>query len=361
MRLHLALLALLSPLPLHAQIIATSTTAVVHPAAAAIGTRVLVTATITPATGPVSALNGLTMAFNSRSGNTSGTIQNGVAGASIQIIPDISNPSDQQETIDVEFDGTDVRGQGFGPSSTTVTVQELAQGSQLQGAYSLSFQGTAASGRAAAARGTLLADGNGNVTGELDANSSLGAYVLAVTGTYTFFSATQGSLRLNIGQGYEDFALFVPPGAGVAAATLVATGGNAIFGTGVLERQAAPGAALVGSYAFEDSGETACTDCTGHPAEPVRSAGFLALNSDGTLSGVADQWIGATLLQGATLSGTYTAPDAYGRLTLQIELPGASPDQPTHYAAYLVNASRLTFLSIDSHATSILLTGELVR
>ena len=109
-------------------------------------------------------------------------------------------------------------------------------------------------------------------------------------------------------------------------------------------------------------GETPCNTCfsAGKPFGPITSAGILAGDGNGNLSGQQDAGAVGQAYSGITLSGSYTNPSALGRGAFSISQTGSTyPAAPSDAIYYIVNANELLMMSSDSHANTTLLSGDL--
>jgi hypothetical protein len=214
---------------------------------------------------------------------------------------------------------------------------------------------------ATAAVGSLAFDGNGYVSGEEDLNNSDGVQSgISVTGSCTFNQNGVGTLSLlSSALGKQQFAVFLPSPLAPTTPTggsLLETDGQAV-GTGKLMLQDRGYLPSIGNstYAVDAHGESTYQDY-GHDAGPVLASGQLILGSS-TIKGAAEETIGSTVVPSTPLSGSFSAPDSQGRFLFTAEASAGYGDQPTHFAGYAINDRSMVFMSLDSHATSILISG----
>ena len=359
--------------------ISTSLSAAANPSSVTVGQTTTVTATLTVASGPISATDGLTVTFQTPAFNASSTLSNGVAQFSYT--PSCSGPSgrcDNQVFVSFLPQGD------FGPSSTSVSITLLQPTlPNLSGAYAFRFAGQSkinGSLSQVAAVGRLVADGNGNITGVEDVNTSAGVLSsLGFTGTYSLGLDDTGTMTLTTSEGTQTFGLYLPSVIGLsnaaASATFIETDAL-VEGSGILLKQDVNGISYAlsnpgstyqldygkGTYAFTGVGSTACLDCSdvGHAAGPVEVAGQLTLGTSGAISGQVGEAIEANNVgQGplVNVNGTASAFDANGRMPFTVASPGSSADQPSHFSAYLIDSYHFFYVSIDPHTRDILLVG----
>jgi hypothetical protein len=194
-----------------------------------------------------------------------------------------------------------------------LSVVPAVSNALLQGTYVFSVQGENGSGSYTAA-GTVVADGNGVITGgEQDyADESVQAGPDALTGAYAIGPDGRGSLVLDANNthlsqdGLETFSIVV----------ITQFDGTATS-SGSLDLQAASAldpAAIGGAFAFTAGG----TDVLGRV--PIGRGGVLTLSaSSGLVTGGTyfENDGGATF--SASVTGSLTSPDAFGRGTLTLD------------------------------------------
>jgi hypothetical protein len=258
------------------------------------------------------------------------------------------------------------------------TLGSGVNNTQLKGSYAFLFNGFISGntpGRVygVAAIGTLTADGNGNVTGAEDLNSSDGEQTqLPLTGQYAIGSDNRGTLVINNGSSLTTYAVSTSSiSSGVAQQLNFVEFDNAAptasgtVGTGIAKLQTPASftaSTVKGSFVFGLQGETPCNTCASPatPYGPVAAAGILTVDGSGNLTGQQDSGAMNTAYTGTTLNGTYTSPAAgNGRGTLTVTATGSLyPAPPAGFVYYIVNANEMFLMSIDSHANSTLLSGD---
>ncbi|MDE3104018.1 MAG: hypothetical protein KGK08_02485 [Acidobacteriota bacterium] len=290
---------------------------------------------------------------------------------------------------------------GINPA-TTATLHLYAstnlptQGSEaaLNGSYVIRgdlFRNASAYGSAASTGsvygqslvGTLVFNGAGGITGEVDSNGpgTSGSGTVSVTGSYSVGTDNRGLIVLTpsaSGSRTIEFSLSVGNFSGPVAQsfrvaefddTEAATGGQGgRIGAGEGKRQTA--ATLTAqTYVFGMEGESTCTNVgntnpscllTATPFGPLGAVGKIVMNgSNGTLTGEEDTAGTNVTYNLVGLTGTFTTPDSFGRGTLTL-VPGSTmfTAPPTNYAYYVVGSGELFLMSTDSHASFALLSGD---
>ena len=262
-----------------------------------------------------------------------------------------------------------------------------ANNAQLSGSFAFLVQGydPASDGDLpyqTATIGSFVADGSGLLkNGEMDSNHQSATMSGAAPSTHFIGSYEVGAddcglltiTPLNSDGTTGPSSTFAiaasgeaPPDGSTAAAEIAAAGGSpmqAASAPGMLLMQdtTAFAQALAGSYAFGIKGDTPClaTCVLGVTGGPVAEVGEFATNGAGTItSGASDGNIGALANANATLTGQYGATDANGRLQMTMDTANTPAGlYPSTYAVYVVNANQALLMSIDPHATHVLLSG----
>jgi hypothetical protein len=206
-------------------------------------------------------------------------------------------------------------------ASATATISIVAADSNatLNGPYVFLVQGIDTSGTYTAA-GTILADGNGNITGgEQDyADSSIQVGPDAVTGSYTIGADGRGSITLNANNaslpnyGVETFSIAMTS----SRHGLIVQFDGTATSSGTLDFQAAGAAdagSITGPYSFVASGLDI------YNQTPLAVGGIAGLSAaSGTVTGgqfYAND--GGNYFESA-FTGTMTGPDSLGRGTMAL-------------------------------------------
>jgi hypothetical protein len=229
--------------------------------------------------------------------------------------------------------------------STLVNVTDLNLGNgTLKGNYIFSVAGIDSVGPTYAT-GSFVADGNGNVTGVIDANTSakgLLANKSALSGTYTISPDGRGQLTVMIGGTSILFRVVMTHDG--SKGKLIEYDGSA-SAVGVFEA-ATSGAQLSGNYVFRLGGIKLTT-----PQNYVGEAGLMTA-AGGNLSGVADENFNGINSPNVTIVGsTFTPADNDNRGTLQLTL--ADDVTVVHLVYYMVSANRLYLMSVDPGAAGV--------
>jgi len=233
-------------------------------------------------------------------------------------------------------------------ASAPVAITNPGLVSLLKGQYAFSVKGIDTNGTGTyAAVGSITADGLGNITaGEEDFVDTVAAHEATLTGTYTIGTDGRGTMTLTASDTTIDvngvqtlsFAVVTPQHALVIEFDTFATS------SGSLDLQT-PGnfslGSISGPYAFLFSGldYTAVTN--------MALGGVITADGAGNISSSAnDVNDGGAVSANSFTSGTYTAPDSFGRGTATL---GSSS-----FTYYVVNSGMLDFVEVD---TSFLTVG----
>jgi hypothetical protein len=236
--------------------------------------------------------------------------------------------------------------------SAPVTVTGF--GSALQGTYVLQAQGIdATSFGPYQFAGVVVFDGNGAITsGEQTVNlydPSLGFQASksdAITGGSYFVGPDgQGTITINTANpsvgasGVETFS-FVALSSSQA---LIAQVDFSETASGTMDLQTAT-AAPAGGYAFAVKGIDTLL-------EPMAMAGVFNIDSANTISGIGsviDQNLAGTLTLKQGLSGTVSAPDAFGAVTINLNVPTFSTFSALQFTGYIVDATHIALIESDN-------------
>lgn len=236
----------------------------------------------------------------------------------------------------------------------TVVVQ-AAGSCVLSGRYALLVSGfdsslmtTRAASFAVAADGTLGGISDRKSSGATHAGEPLSGTCVNRAGT----GGNNGELRLNAGSDSPLFNFGVTVGLD-RGRVMLTNGGTANSASGLFERQDVAAfnlAALAGNYAFGLLG------AAGGDAR-MGLIGQLSINAAGAVTAGRADSNAATALNGATLSGSLSAPDSNGRGLLTLSGGG----QNFSLAYYVINANRLLLMNVASEAGAPRLTGFMTR
>ncbi len=206
-------------------------------------------------------------------------------------------------------------------ASVTISVVPTGTNAMLNGTYVFFVQGSDTTGSYVAA-GTIVADGNGNITGGFQDYSdiSIAAGPDAVTGTYSIGPTGRGSITLNVGNtglpnnGVETF------GIALSSAThgLIIQFDGSATSSGTIDAQMATAldaASFDGACAFTLQGTDVASQV------PYGAGGVLLMNATTGLitAGTYYENDGGTTMS-AALTGTVTAPDTSGRGTVTFSI-----------------------------------------
>lgn len=243
------------------------------------------------------------------------------------------------------------------------SINVTAFGSNLMGTYVLEVQGYEG-GSPYQSVATIVLDGNGNVTsGEqtvnlVDLNGNFNSYtgnIVASGSSYFIGPDGRGTLTINPGAsspiGQETFTLAYLSNAQVLiAATPNPSGPSGVSASGSMDLQASTGITMpAGGYAFVTGG----TDFNG--AGPVGIGGVFNVDNQpdnpNNISGsgtIADENVFGTLYTKIPTSGTISAPDQFGVVTLALALNNGSISTPSiNLRGYIVDATHIKLIEDD--------------
>jgi hypothetical protein len=344
----------IASVPLTINVVASSRTVVVSPAAAAVPAgAALQFTTAAGCAGTIWQVN-----LNGNSGNP-GSITNG-ATCGLYTAP-LSPPASGTVTISAFSGGSS------GTSTVTILFSNASLNSLVNQAnprpYAFSYLGDNASGFLTVA-GTFAADGNGNITGGTeDVNSGFAAPIMstfAAGSTYTVGPDGRTTANLNVGGATEvlQFALISNQHALMIRFDAAATGSGTID----MQDPTQFGAPFsLGAYAFGLSG----IDENG---KRLGMAGRVVANNENTFplnNGIVDVNDGGTTLTDMLLQGGFSPADpATGRGTVALNCPTFDSDFGANaggtagtltFVYYIVDSTHVKVLEGDS---STLLAGD---
>jgi hypothetical protein len=233
------------------------------------------------------------------------------------------------------------------PLTLTVNPQAACT---LQGQYAFLYSGFKDALPASFA-GSMTISTLGTVTGEVDYKDHTGTLTSEpLTGTCQTLAANTGLLKLTVDNVTLQYDYALAPDLSTGRIQLVYDGGNSGAGLFALQDTTAFSASSVtGNYVFGLIGTDGNAAHFGVNGQ-VTMAGVGALSA-----GQADSNDPSTPLSAAPVTGTLSAADANGRGTLTLAAGG----QSYVLAYYVVSASRLLLMDVDSGATAPYVTGFL--
>jgi hypothetical protein len=273
-----------------------------------------------------------------------------ISGGATSFTAPLTSPSSGSVTITATATAT---GKSSSPATAVaeVAINSPGRAGLLLGQYAFSLSGTDSNGFYAAA-GSVILDGNGNVTsGEEDFADATGAQPTAtLTGTYSISNNGQGTMTLNssntkLGVSGVQTLGFVVVGSQEA---LLIEFDSSETSHGTLQLQTPSSfsqSAITGNYSFTLAG----VDLT-KSAAVMDAGGVLTADGKGDLTSVTEDVndAGTPSSSPIMLTGNYTAPDSYGRGT-------AALGSTATYVYYVVNSGAIELLETD---TSGLTTGS---
>jgi hypothetical protein len=230
----------------------------------------------------------------------------------------------------------------------------------LSGQYALSITGINSFGAYSVA-GSIVADGQGNITsGEEDINPfPFGCLptATAVTGTYSVGSDGRGTMTLETGDTCFDpngeqtlsFALVGGPSTTTPRAYVIEFDGATSSGSLDLQDTAniAKGlGSIAGGYAFLLSGEDLVNQNPTTSLSNTDFGGVFTVGANGKLTLIIDEndQGTASVTTATSKSGSYTAPDSFGRGALTI----GSGSTEMFFVYYVVNSGSIKLLEDGS-------------
>ncbi len=203
--------------------------------------------------------------------------------------------------------------------SAQITIVPIGSNAMLDGTYVFAVQGADSSGSYTAA-GTLVADGNGTITGGQQdySDETLQAGPDAVAGTYAIGPDGRGSITLAVANanlpnnGVETFSVVMTSGGhgliGQFDGTATSSGSLDVQGGDALDP-----AAVAGAFAFTSQGLDLSRQV------PLTRGGVMVLSAaTGTVSGGTYFENDGGYTYSGGITGTLTAPDGFGRGTIDL-------------------------------------------
>jgi hypothetical protein len=231
-----------------------------------------------------------------------------------------------------------------------------AFGSNLKGTYVFQGQGVGINSGPYEFAGVMVLNGNGGITaGEqtvnfYDQNTNINALVSRADpitgGSYFLGPDGRGTITVNTNDqdvgtnGVETFSLVYLSQSEV----LIAETDASESGTGTMNLQTST-TALSGGYAFVASGTDIATQ------SPTAFGGIFNINAPGTITGagsMADQNLDGTVTLRQALSGTVSAPDSFGAVTINLSMPGFQSATTFQFTGYIVNATQIYLAENDN-------------
>jgi len=234
-----------------------------------------------------------------------------------------------------------------------------AFGRNLKGAYILQAQGVDSNLNPYQFAGAIVLDGNGGITsGEqtvnfFDPNPNVNALIsrpdLITGGSYFLGADGRGTITLNtkdqdLGTNGAELFSFVFLSNAQTLITALPTTTLLISATGTMDLQTSTAPPTAG-YAFVVSG----TDFAS--GSPTAFGGIFNIDSPNNISGngsVADQNLAGTVTAQKTLSGTVSAPDSFGEVTLNLTVPFFPSTTIFQFTGYIVDATHIKLIESDN-------------
>jgi hypothetical protein len=239
-------------------------------------------------------------------------------------------------------------------STPAIPVTANVSAGLLKGQYALNISGQNGN-PFLAVLGSIIADGQGGITGEEDAAPPCGPITVSVTGTYTVGSDGRGTMTIDTGgngcfgtSGTQTLSLTIAGGPGSPAPRALVSEFDNGAGSGSLDLQDTADIAkglgsISGSYAFVFDGFDINNTNPNTGISTTDVGGTIAVSgtSMAFAQDVNDQGTGTVTKPSQTL--TFGAPDNFGRGTATNSTTGVS------YVFYVVNAGQIKFLENDGN------------
>ncbi len=256
------------------------------------------------------------------------------------------------------------------PSSTAANVSGVAA---LSGPFAFLLKGALTTpglpSRATAAAGMFIADGQGNISGEMDFTSAVQTiHALPFGGTYTLNSDSgAGTLTLTSTMGTESFAIYTTAGGlpPYISGSLIETDGGPVVSSGSFYQQSSRVSVveeLYGYWRVALTGETLVSEGTPSPI-------FVSGNFSFPVQIPFEMDASVTIRVGAgapeSLSRSLRGPlyPLYG-FPLGRMFLGAVPGEsgyPLNLVAYIVDDKHILVISADPPQVNPLLSGIMTR
>lgn len=247
------------------------------------------------------------------------------------------------------------------PLSITINDSGM-KNTDLSGRYAFLLSGYDTLGNRVAAAGSFVADGAGNITGGVeDLNHRSVAPQAGLTinsGTYSVGADNRGTITFTNSAG-STFSMAIAVGNLVGGTaekgSAVEFDSSGFLMSGVLELQNSASFLkqdITGSYAFGFTG----SDMAG--SRLAVAGQFTANGAGGITGGVFDADDSGTPTTAGAIgsTGTYSVDTTTGRCAVTLDSVSSAP---AVYVFYIVSASRMLALSMDTASTSGLVTGEI--
>ena len=299
----------------------------------------------------------LTVAGSTANGKT---VHTG-SGAAVTYTPPASFPTNTQTVYIAAFSTAD------DTKNVVSSVSVSGFAGNLKGKYVFELNGTFFDPNTGlylpyGVAGVLVADGNGNITGgEQTCANSRGTFsdaLMSSGSSYAIGPDGRGTIVLNTGdpnvgnQGVENFTVALLS----SSQSLLAETDLEAASVGTLDPQSST-AAPSGGYAFAVDGMTVAIDPNSFQPDPVAFGGVFNIDSPGVISGagsVSDEEVGVTNSDGSTngvivnsapLSGTVSAPDSMGAVTIKMTSSFAPAIQ---FTGYVVDSTHIKLVESDN-------------
>jgi hypothetical protein len=250
----------------------------------------------------------------------------------------------------VTITATSVSQGNVSASTPAITIAANVSSGLLKGQYALNISGQNGN-PFLAVLGSIIADGQGGITGEEDAAPPCGPVTVPVTGTYTLGSDGRGIMTIDTGNncfgaaGTQTLSFAIAGGPGSPAPRALVSEFDNGVGSGSLDLQDTTDIAkglgsISGSYAFVFDGFDINNTNANTGIGTTDAGGTIAVSGSSMTfaQDVNDQGTGTVTKPSQTL--TFGAPDNFGRGT-------ATSATGISYVFYVVDAGHIKFLEND--------------
>jgi hypothetical protein len=318
-----------------------------------VGGTATLTATVQGTTAQVNAGVIWTLSCQLGSGSVCGTLSNpsSASGAAITYTAPVTLSSNSTVVEIVAFAEAQQTSNVVSPITVTTFNSNLQAGT-----YILQAQGVDPNSNPYQFAAAIVLDGNGNITnGEQNANyASTTLSDANLTGSYFLGNDGRGQITINtndsnIGQnGVETFAfVYLSPSQALISQVDIVPAQTGTSAQGTMDLQTST-TAPSGGYAFAVYG----TDVV--KFLPVAFGGVFNIDTPNTISGndsVVDEMLGKKVNATAlNLSGTLTAPDQFGAVTLNLKAPFGTANAaiPIQLTGYIVDDTHIKLIETDT-------------
>jgi len=239
-------------------------------------------------------------------------------------------------------------------TSVTESSQSASQTINIAQQYAFVLAGQGSLGMV----GSVILDGDGNIVGGEADGSANGFYttISAISGTYSLDSTGHGNISMILNTSCcgatlaQTHGITATSNSHLVIAEEDQFNGLTVGGIGSMDLQTPPfsAAEVAGGYSFTLAGYSGANSAN------ASWGGIFSADGVGTVTGgiYDENFGGGTGYSSVPFTGTFTAPDSYGRGTLTLSATTDTPSKATQYAYYIATpeALRLTTVTNTSNA-----------